>query len=131
MARLIKQSSKKAGLPPGSLVHIGEKKGDQAKVAILDYDEAHVQEKEVEAIEECFIFKDKPTVTWINVDRIDHVEMIQKLGECYGLHPLVMEDILNTDQRPKMEDYDRYRYIVLKMLYYRDKAVRWTRNRSA
>ena len=74
MARLIKQRSKKAGLPPGSLVHIGEKKGDKAKVAILDYDEAHVQEKEVETIEECFIFKDQPTVTWIDVDRIDHVE---------------------------------------------------------
>ena len=55
MARLIKQRSKKAGLPPGSLVHIGEKKGDQAKVAILDYDEAHVQEKEVETIEETLV----------------------------------------------------------------------------
>ena len=122
MARLTKQRSKKAGLPPGSLVHIGEKKGDRTKVAILDYDEAHVQEKEVETIEECFIFKDQPTVTWIDVDRIDHVETIEKLGECYGLHPLVLEDILNTDQRPKMEEYDSYSFIVLKMLYYRDQS---------
>lgn len=122
MARLIKQRSKKAGLPPGSLVHIGEKKGDQAKVAILDYDEAHVQEKEVETIEECFSFKDQPTVTWIDVDRIDHVETIEKLGGCYGLHPLVLEDILNTDQRPKMEEYDPYCFIVLKMLHYRDQS---------
>ena len=122
MARLTKQRSKKAGLPPGSLVHIGEKKGDPTKVAILDYDEAHVQEKEVETIEECFIFKDQPTVTWIDVDRIDHVKTIEKLGECYGLHPLVLEDILNTDQRPKMEEYDSYSFIVLKMLYYRDQS---------
>jgi magnesium transporter len=122
MARIVKQRSKKAGLPPGSLVHIGEKRGDKAKVAILDYDEAHVQEKEVETIEECFIFKDHPTVTWIDVDRIDHVETIEKLGGCYGLHPLVLEDILNTDQRPKMEEYDSYSFIVLNMLYYRDQS---------
>jgi magnesium transporter len=124
MARLIKQRSKKAGLPPGSLVHIGEKKGDKARVAILDYDEAHVQEKEVETIEECFIFKDQPTVTWINVDRIDDVKMIERLGECYGLHPLVLEDILNTDQRPKLEDYGEYSYIVLRMLHYQDRSGR-------
>jgi len=122
MARLIKQRSKKAGLPPGSLVHIGEKKGDKAKIAILDYDEAHVQEKEVETIEECYIFKDQPTVTWINVDRIDDVKMIERLGECYGLHPLVLEDILNTDQRPKLEDYGEYSYIVLRMLHYQDRS---------
>ena len=122
MTRLTKQRSKKAGLPPGSLVHIGEKKGDKARVAILDYDEAHVQEKEAETIEECFVFRDQPTVTWIDVDRIDHVETIEKLGGCYGLHPLVLEDILNTDQRPKMEDYDSYSFIVLKMLYYRDQS---------
>ena len=122
MPRFVKMRSKKAGLPPGSLVHIGEKKGDKAKVAILDYDEAHVQEKEVETIEECFVFKDQPTVTWIDVDRIDHVETIEKLGGCYGLHPLVLEDILNTDQRPKMEEYDPYSFIVLKMLYYRDQS---------
>ena len=122
MARLIKQRSKKAGLPPGSLVHIGEKTCDKGKVTILDYDEAHVQEKEVETIEECFIFKDQPTVTWINVDRIDDVKMIERLGECYGLHPLVLEDILNTDQRPKLEDYGEYSYIVLRMLHYQDRS---------
>jgi magnesium transporter len=122
MSRLIKKRSKKAGLPPGSLVHIGETKDVKVKMKVLDYDEAHVQEREVEKVEECFIFKDQPTVTWINVDRIDHIETVEKLGECYGIHPLVLEDILNTDQRPKMEDYDQYSFIVLKMLYYRDQS---------
>jgi magnesium transporter len=93
-----------------------------AKITVLDYDEARVQEKEVSVVEECLVFKGQPTVTWIDVDRIDRVETIQALGECYGLHPLVVEDILNTDQRPKMEDYDRYNYIVLKMLHYLDQS---------
>ena len=122
MPKLIKKRSKKAGLPPGTLVHIGEKKAETPKITIMDYDEAHFQEKEIKTIEECFLFKDKPTVTWINIDGLHQVEILEKLGECYGLHPLVLEDILNTDQRPKMEDYGEYLYIVLRMLNYNDKS---------
>src|SRR4030042_1283164 len=122
MPKPIKKRSKKAGLPPGTLVHIGEKKAEVSKINMMDYDEAHLQEKEIKTIEECFIFKDKPTVTWINVDSLHQVEILEKLGECFGLHPLVLEDILNTDQRPKMEDYGEYIYVVLKMLEYHDKS---------
>ena len=122
MLRLIKKRSEKAGLPPGSLVHIGEKKAEEVKITIIDYDEIHFQEKVIKTIEECIPFKDKPTVTWINVDGIHQVELLEKLGQCYGLHPLTLEDILNTDQRPKIEDFGDYVYIVLKMLYYRDKT---------
>ncbi len=116
MPRLIKKRSKKAGLPPGTLVHIGEKKSETPKITIMDYDETNFQEKEIKTIEECLLFKDKPTVTWINIDGLHQIEILEKIGECYGLHPLVLEDILNTDQRPKMEDYGDYIYIVLKML---------------
>jgi magnesium transporter len=122
MQKLIKKRSKKAGLPPGTLVHIGEKKGEIPKITIMDYDEVHFQEKEVKTIEECFLFKDKPTVTWINIDGLHQVEILEKLGECYGFHPLVLEDILNTDQRPKVEDYSEYIYIVLKMLDQNNKS---------
>lgn len=113
--------SKKAGLPPGTLVHIGEKKSGGTRITILDYDEANFQEKETDAINECVLFKDKPTVTWINIDGVHSVEVLEKLGECYGFHPLVLEDVMNTDQRPKMEDYSDYLYIVLKMLRYIDR----------
>jgi len=116
MLTLIKKRSKKAGLPPGSLVHIGEKKAEIPKITVMDYGEAHFQEKEIKTIEECFLFKETPTVTWINIDGLHQVEILEKLGECYGFHPLVLEDILNTDQRPKMEDYGEYLYIVLRML---------------
>ncbi len=116
MPKLTKKRSEKAGLPPGTLVHIGEKKAEIPKITIMDYGEAHFQEKVVKTIEECFLFKDTPTVTWINIDGLHQVEILEKLGECYGFHPLVLEDILNTDQRPKIEDYGEYLYIVLKML---------------
>ncbi len=117
MAKLIKKRSKKAGLPPGTLVHIGEKGVGEPKVTLIDYDEANFEEREVRAPEECFPFKEKPTVTWINVEGVHQIEVIEKLGHCFGFHPLVLEDILNTDQRPKMEVYGDYIYIVLKMLY--------------
>ena len=116
MPKLIKKRSKKAGLPPGTLVHIGERKAKDLKITLIDYDEVHFQEREIEKIEECFVFRDRQTVTWINVDGLHQVEILEKLGECYGFHPLMLEDILNTDQRPKMEDYGDYIYIVLKML---------------
>ena len=122
MSRLIKKRSKKTGLPPGSLIHIGDKRSEKLKITVFDYDEGQVQEKELQTIQECFVFKDKPTVTWVDVDHIDDVKMVEGLGECYGLHPLVLEDIMNTDQRPKIEDYGEYTFIVLKMLHYQERS---------
>jgi len=122
MPQLIKKRSRKSGLPPGTLVHIGEKKTEAPRIKLMDYDEARFEEREVKKIEECFLFKEKPTVTWMNVDGLHQVEILEKLGECYGLHPLVLEDILNTDQRPKMEDHGEYIYIVLRDLDYSDKS---------
>jgi magnesium transporter len=122
MPKLTKKRSQKAGLPPGTLIHIGEKKREVPKITILDYDETQFQEREAKSVEECFPLKEKPTVTWINVEGLHQVEVLERLGGCYGLHPLVLEDILNTDQRPKMEDYGEYIYVVLKMLNYDDKS---------
>ncbi len=122
MPRLIKKRSRKAGLPPGTLIHVGEKKAETLKITVMDYDEAHFQEREIKTIEECFAFKNAPGVTWINIDALHRIEILEKLGECYGFHPLVLEDILNTDQRPKMEDYGDYLYIVLRVLNYTDKS---------
>ena len=122
MPKLTKKRSRKSGLPPGTLVHIGEKKTEAPKIRLMDYDETRFEEREVKKIEDCFVFKEKPTVTWMNVDGLHRVEILEKLGECYGLHPLVLEDILTTDQRPKMEDYGAYLYIVLRDLDYRDET---------
>lgn len=117
MPRLFKKTSKKAGLPPGTLVHIGEKKTEKVKITIIDYDGEQFQEKEARTIEECVPFRDKPTVTWINLDGIHDLEIVEKFGKHFDLHPLVLEDILNTGQRPKLEDLEDYIFLVLKMLY--------------
>jgi len=118
MAKFIKKRSKKAGLPPGTLVHIGEEQGERTRIRVLEYDEVNFHERGLESLEECFLFKKEPTVTWVNVEGVHEVAVLEKLGNCFGLHPLVMEDILNTDQRPKIENYGEDLFIVLKILSY-------------
>jgi magnesium transporter len=109
-----------AGLPPGTLVHIGEKKVEKVRISVIDYDEGHFQERVVDTVEECFPFRDKPTVTWINVDGVHDLDVVEKLGGCFGIHPIVLEDVVNTMQRPKMLDFGDYIFIALKMLYFDD-----------
>ena len=96
MTRIIKKLSKTAGLAPGTLIHVGDEKGKKPKISIIDYNETNFQEKVVKEAEECFSFKDTPTVTWTNVDGISDVEIIEKIGNCFQLHPLILEDIANT-----------------------------------
>lgn len=122
MPKFMKRRSKKAGLPPGTLVHIGEKKTEKVRINLIDYDEGHFQEREIEAVGECFPFKDKPSVTWINIDGLHQVDVIEQLGTHFDIHPLVLEDIMHTGQRPKAEDFEKYIFLVLKMLYYDEKA---------
>jgi magnesium transporter len=119
--KLIKKSSKSAGLAPGTPVFIGDMKEEKVKITVIDYDESQFQEKYLKTVEECFPFKDKPTVTWINIDGVHDIEIIEKLGKRFDLHPLILEDIVNTGQRPKMEDFGSYIFVVLKMLYYDEK----------
>jgi len=121
MPRLIKRSSKSRGLAPGALVHIGEKKIEKVRISIIDYSADKFEEKEVKNIEECFPFKKRPTTSWINIDGLHEIEVIEKIGNHFKIHPLVLEDILNTDQRPKMEDFEKYLFFVLKMLYVDEK----------
>ncbi len=119
--KLVKKTSKKMGLPPGTPVFVGEKKVEKIRISYIDYDEAKFEEKEVEKIDECVPFKDTPTVTWINIDGLHQVDIIEKLGKYFDLHPLILEDIVNTEQRPKMEDFGQYIFIITKMLFYDEK----------
>ena len=118
MKKLIKQISKQSGLSPGTLVYIGEKKSGNVQITLFDYDETRFEEKEIKNVTECFPFKDKSTVTWIDVEGLHQIDILEKLGNFFGVHPLAQEDILNTEQRPKSEDFTNNIYIVFKMLSY-------------
>ena len=121
MRKSLRRKSKKAGLPPGTLIHIGEEKTTEVRITVIDYDESTLKEKEVVKIDECYAFKEQPTVTWINIDGIHDVDVIENIGKNYGIHPLLLEDIVNTEQRPKIEDFEDYLFLVLKMLSFDEK----------
>lgn len=124
--KVVKKRIRKVGLPPGTPVYVGEKKIEKVKISVIDYNETQFLEKEVKSVEEILPLKEKPTVTWINIAGIHEVEAVEKIGRNFDLHPLVIEDIVNTDQRIKMEDFGNYIFVVLKMFFY-DENKKWTK----
>ena len=118
MPRFMKKISKKTGLPPGTLIHVGEKMTEKVRIRVMDYDEENSEEKDLEKIEECFPYLKRSTITWINIDGLHEVHVIDKIGKHFDLHPLALEDILHTEERPKMEDFEDYLFITLKMISY-------------
>ncbi len=115
--------SKKAGLPPGTLVRIGEKSSEETKITVIDYDIDNFQETIIHDIEDVFPYKDSSTITWINISGLENISIIEKIGTFFKIHPLVLEDILNTNQRPKVDEFDDYLYIVMKMLYFNEDDI--------
>lgn len=122
MPRLTKKRSKKAGLPPGSLVPVIERPVSKVSIQIFNYDATKCVEKTHCKLEECLPYSDSPGITWINIDGLD-AALVGQLGAHFKVHPLVLEDILNTDQRPKLEDFESTVFIVSKMLYFNKAAT--------
>ncbi len=119
--KLYKSASLKAGLPPGTLVHIGEKKLAKTVISVFEYDQDQYRERQVQTIEESFPVKDRTSVTWVNIDGLEQIDVIEKIDAHFGIHPLVLEDIVSTEQLPKLEDYEDYLFVVLKMFYLDDR----------
>lgn len=117
-ARVMRRNvTKKVGMPPGSIVYVGDGSPSPTTVSLIDYTESEVMERTGVTLEECMPLRDSPSITWLNFSGLADVDIIKRLGELFGLHPLVMEDILHIGQRPKLELYDKYVYLVVKMIY--------------
>ncbi len=114
-----KNQQSTAGLAPGTLTYVGEAKSSKVDITVIDYDGADLfEEKLVEDVRNCYDYKEKESVTWLNIDGIHDVRIVKTLGMYFNLHPLLMEDIANTHQRPKVEFYDDNIFVVMKMLTY-------------
>lgn len=109
---------KHIGQVPGTLIYTGTKSGSDIFIQSFDYTKDTIKEIVHKNIESTVSFKDTDSVSWINVNGLHHIKEIEKIGKQYGLHPLVLEDIVNTTQRPKIDEYEDYIFVVLKMLYY-------------
>jgi magnesium transporter len=117
LRRLFRKKKKLAGLPPGTLVFTGERRVEEVSINLIDYKGGSVTERKITLPEECGELLHSDTVSWIDVEGLHETETIQKIGDSLNLHPLVLEDILNVDQRAKMEEFENYVYIVLKMFH--------------
>jgi magnesium transporter len=118
MPRFIKKLSQKAGKSPGTLVHIGEPRVQAARLSISEYDAQDLLETTGADLQGCLQRRLIDGRIWINMDGVHDLDTIQTLGDHFHLHPLTLEDIVNTAQRPKLEAFDGYLYLVIKMLHY-------------
>jgi magnesium transporter len=122
MARFLKDRKKSSGKIPGSLIHLGTKKIDQPLIRFTNFTTEKVIEFEPEKLEDCLPYISKGTVSWISLYGLHDEHLIQKLGELFDIHGLLLEDMLNTDQRPKISETDKLQIIILKMLDYNEKT---------
>ncbi len=109
-------NSQKIGLPPGSLVFVGKQRTKKITVSVIDYDDQRMEEVTLGEVNECTTYLDRSSVTWFNFDGIHDAEVIHKVGELFGLHELMLEDIMNTKHRPKLEEFEGCLFLTMKML---------------
>lgn len=115
--RLFKMSKRSVGLAPGTVEFVGEQKVERVRMRVLDYDAENLEEREIDQLEDCFPYRDPPRTSWLNIDGLHDTDLLARLGQHFQVHSLVLEDIAHVHQRPKLEDYGEYLYVVLKMLY--------------
>ena len=118
-----KKSYKAVNLPPGTMSYRGKKNFETTDVEIINYSAESYNHKDSKRVEDAFDFKGNNQVTWININGLNNLIEIEKLGNHYNLHPLTLEDIVNTKQRPKMDEFENYLFIVFKMLYFKDDNI--------
>lgn len=112
----------KIGAPPGSLVHIGKLRQEKVRITVCDFEPARVQTYLAEDFDSCVRHVDDDTVTWIHIDGLHDVELIRRIGARFALDPLALEDILNTEQRPKVDDFVDYLFVTARMMTFDDDA---------
>jgi magnesium transporter len=117
-----KRRLKTIGLPPGSLVYAGKTTTEKITIQLVRYDDKDFEEKALEEIEECVPYLDKGGVVWIHINGLHDIDLIRKTGELFDIHQLLLEDILNLDQRPKVEEYGDNLLLILKSLHFKDES---------
>ncbi len=112
---------KKKGEAPGTITYMGHRENRESVVNILDYNENEFNVHAPGNIDEIVAHKGPPLVSWIDIVGLSDEAFIEKVGKRFGLNGLVMEDTVNTQQRPKIDEYEAYIFAVFKMLYINEK----------
>jgi magnesium transporter len=110
------KTRKKPGLSPGTLIYTREKLQEHISLQLFQYTEDDIVVNDETSVEALLKKVDKNKVNWINVNGLHNTAVIEAIGKHFQIHPLVLEDILHTDHMPKLDDYDNYLFLTLKML---------------
>lgn len=113
MAKKIKKR-KKPGLPPGTLIFTGRQKVEYPYLVSVRYNADLLEEENLK--NKPLPEKDPESNLWLDMRGLSDVELVELLGKKFDIHPLVLEDVLNTNQRPKFEEYDNGVFVVLQSL---------------
>ncbi|HET6227962.1 MAG TPA: magnesium/cobalt transporter CorA [Bacteroidia bacterium] len=113
----------KTGAPPGTVIYSGEEQTGRVKITLIEYNETEFIEKDFYDLSECLQSVDDKLVKWINVDGVHQAELIEAIGKRFNIHPLTLEDIVNTNQRAKFEDYENYVVSIMKMIDYNSNEI--------
>ena len=120
-AKRISKSHKKVGLPPGTMTYVGNKESSELIIEVYNYTPEGVTHKDCTTVEDAVAFLATDAVTWVNLNGLFHVKAIEELGKSVGMHPLQLEDVVNVNHRPKIEELTKGgRFVILKMLYYNE-----------
>jgi magnesium transporter len=120
------KSTKALNQAPGTVTYIGRKESTETRLEVIDYNKDSFERYTSTRPEDAFDFENENKTTWINIDGLSNTAEIEKLGKYYNLHPLILEDIVNTNQRPKIDEYQDFIFVVVKMLYFPKEPDRGT-----
>lgn len=110
------------GQPPGTPVYVGEEEQKPSRLTIISYTKDSCDFREI-GLDEISILDDRDKIHWLNIDGLSDVELLQRVAEHFGIHQLTLEDIMNTEQRPKVEVYDDYIFVAMKMIQFTESGV--------
>lgn len=119
MARFLKNKQKSKGAAPGSLIFIGQQKMDYSRIRVTQYNADYVKEGEIKSLDKISEYLSDDHTVWISIRGLQDTNLIGKLGKKFGISALILEDILNTDERPKFIEDDKHLFVILKSLNFK------------
>lgn len=116
--RLVKKGARQTGQPPGTLTPVAEVPDRTVEMELIEFDRERFASRRVEDVEGLADRREMPPVSWLNVDGVHDVRLLGRIGELFEIHPLILEDIVHTDQRPRVDEHGDGLFVVLRMLTY-------------
>lgn len=116
MSRFVKKTKKEIGLSPDDLLFRGKQKMEEVELRLIDFDTQQVEEKVIHSIQEALEYQQKSTVTWFNIDGLHHAPLMKEIAQGFELEQMLLADVMNTDMRPKVQEYSNCIFVSIKML---------------